>query len=758
MDNERILSRLEVREDGVYISRGDTVLATDHNGFIAGGRDRGLFVHQTRLASHYRVLLRGRVPFRVAASSVRQDRWLGYYIVPAKPDPEAGADGTPQAAAQHTVELRVARAVGDGMHEDLDLANYSREEVTLRLSLEIDADFADIEETKGERRQEGTLRRTWRRDGDTWELGFDYSARHRYERQGERGNASIRRILSVRINCVDSPPVRAGGRIHFDVTLPPRGRWHACLDWVATIDGRELECPGCPCEADEDSAPSPLFMREATTFSSPGSRTLSAVVVGALDQARHDLAALRLARLDQGERAWTVAAGVPMFVALYGRDSCMVAMQAALLGPELLRGTLPLLARWQGTRTNDWRDEQPGRILHEAQTGPLAQLGHSPKALYYGSLTSSALLPLAVSQLWNWTGDRAAVAPLLEPAMKALGWLDRHAREDRGFYACTTRSKEGLENQTWKDSSDAIPYADGETVPQPVATCEEQGLVYQAKLALAAVLVAHGRKDDAERLRRDARELRQRFNDAYWMDDADFFAMALDPQGRQVRSIGSNAMHAISTGIADPALVPRLCGRLFADDLFTGWGIRTLSSQHAAYNPYAYHRGSVWPVEHGTFALGAARAGLHDAVARICRAQFETAGNFEYFRLPECFSGHPRNDAHPFPAIYPAANAPQAWSSSTVVVLLQALLGLQPYAADGLLLLDPHLPDWLPEITLDGLRVGDAVARIRFRRGDDGRTRFDVLDLRGALRIVAQAHSWDWADAPERRIAALRAR
>jgi glycogen debranching enzyme len=443
-----------------------------------------------------------------------------------------------------------------------------------------------------------------------------------------------------------------------------------------------------------------------------------------------------------GTRAWTVAAGVPMYVGLFGRDTLMAGWQAALVGSEVLRGTLPRLAALQGTRNDPWRDEQPGRVLHEAHEGPLAALQLHPKGRYYGSLTSSALFPFCIAQLWAWTADREAVAPLVDAGRAALAWLDRVACDPRGFYAYRTRSKQGLDNQTWKDSHDGVPDEHGRTVPQPVASCEEQATVFAAKVAFAEVLWAFGHKAEARRLHREALALRTRFNDAYWMDGAGFFAMALDPRGRQVRSIGSNALHCLASGIADETLAQRVIERLFAPDLFSGWGVRTLSTQHPAYNPYAYHRGAVWPVEQGPLALAACRGGWYERVQEIARAVFDAASIFDSNRLPECFSGHPRDAAHPFPSLYPAANAPQAWSATTPISLVQALLGLQPYAPAGLLLVDPHLPEWLPRLCLHGLRVGGAVVDLEFLRTPDGDTEFRILHQTGPLQVRRQAASW----------------
>lgn len=743
-DLGRGLVRLRIRDDTILASQGDTVLATGRDGFIEGGEELGLFVHETRMLGRYRCRIGRRKPFPAALSNVRQDLWMGYYIVRAPTEDAGNEGGSVREASQEALELRITRRIGEGLHEDIDLENFGRDTATFRLTFEIDADFADLEETQGERKQQGTIERRWSRDGDTATLVLDYSASHRYSHQGHRDTAHTRRTLTLRIDCTDSVPRHRGRRLWFDIVLAPRQRWHACFNWTACIDGDALGEPPCT-RVHDCMEPGPLerqYLEEATRFGSGESRTLAPVAIEALDRAREDIAALRLHRLDQGPRAWTVAAGLPMFLALFGRDALTASWQAGLLGPELMRGSLPALAARQGERDDPWRDEQPGRVLHEAHTGPLGELRYNPKARDYFSLTASPLFALVVAQLWRWTADRDAVAPLIDPALRALRWLDTEAVDERGFHAVGTRSRQGIDNQTWKDSSDSLVDEHGAPVGQPAAACEEQGIAFAAKTGLAEVLRAFGRKDEADLLDRNGRELKQRFNDAYWMEDAGFYAMALDPKGRQVRSIGSNALHCLATGIADAALVPRVLERLFQPDLFTGWGIRTLSSEHPAYNPYAYHRGTVWPVEHAPFATGAVRYGRHEETARICRALFEATALFEHRRLPECFAGHPRDAAHPFPAIYPAANVPQAWSASTVTMLLQSLLGLFPDAPEGVLRIEPRLPDWLPEITLSGLRVGSARVDLRFRRGDDGDTTHEVLDQRGKLEIRREPSPW----------------
>lgn len=637
------------------------------------------------------------------------------------------------------------------MHEDVDLSNFTQRAVALDLEVLLDADFADQEETKGERKQRGARTCEWSGGDHEWRLTFEYQAEHRYDHQSiEAGVAKITRGLTLQIvNATSTPSYDAPAkRIKFRVELVGGGTWHACFNFIPLIDGQSL-VPGYGCRAfsgehNEQDRRRLIFLKEATRFRSPESDTLTTTVIEALERGKRDLAALRLYSYDHGMRAWTVAAGLPMYVALFGRDTLTAAWEAAPLGPEVMCGTLQELMRWQGTRVNDWRDEQPGRMLHEAHTGPLEILNFNPKARYYGSVTTSAFYPFVVAQLWHWTGDRACVAPFLDPAIQALKWLDSCDVDGDRFCEYQTRSMQGVENQAWKDSGDAIVYEDGSQVPKPIATCEEQGIAYAAKMNLAEVLWWFDRKREARQLYREAIELKRRFNEA-------FLAMALDHQKRQVRSVGSNALHCLATGIVEKALVEPIMQRLFRSDLFSGWGIRTLSSEHPAYNPYAYHCGTVWPVEHGPFAVAAYRYGFHDRVEQICRSQFELAALFDFCRLPECVAGHPRDAGHPFPAIYPAANSPQAWSATTVYTLLQCLLGLQPFAPFKMLFVDPHLPSWFPEITLQDLRVADAVITIRFFRKDNGTSDYEIREQRGRLHVIRQPSPWSLtAGFPER--------
>jgi glycogen debranching enzyme len=759
------LVRLRPRADTLLTSQGRTVLATATTGFIPARSYYGLFSNETRLLSSYACLIDGQEPLPIALSNVEQHSWLGYYIVlppgfrSARPD--QGSGEVPQAS-QNSLELRLSRYVGQGVHEDVDLTNFTQQHTSFQLEFRLDADFASIEEirsvegTEQPRLQHGKKNVVWRPDNaGAPELQFTYTASHHFDNESEHGQAEFSCGLRVRLAQSDTSADYREGAIIFPVELAPAQSWHACLQFIPVFEGRSFEpvysCRSFCCGANTYEKRRRIFVGEATRFVTQETGTLTAVVANSLEQAMQDLAALRLHDVDEGERAWTVVAGFPTYVALFGRDALTVAWQSALVSTSPLQGTLAEIARWQGTQCNDWRDEQPGRMLHEAHTSPLAMLNFNPRRRYYGAITTSAFYGVALSLLWHWTADKDRVAPLLDPALKALQWLDGYSRGKDGFYYYQSRSSNGTKNQGWKDSGDAIVYPDGTQVSPPIATCEAQGFVHAAKLQLAEVLWSLDRKEEASKLFHQAGELKRRFNEKFWMEDAGYFAMGLDSEGRQIGSIGSGPGHCIATGIVEQELVERTAARMFADDLFTGWGIRTLSSGHPAYNPYSYHRGSVWPVEHGTFAMAFMRYGLHSFVEKICRAQFEAAGLFEFDRLPELFSGHQRDSDHPFPAFYPAANWPQAWSASTMFSLLQSMLGLYPYAPLHALVLDPHLPEWLPEITLENLHVGDAILKLRFFREPDGSSDYEVLEKKGRMHVLRQPSPWSLtAGYPER--------
>ena len=551
------LVQLRSRDDIHYISQGRTIWVTGRR-LHQPASQQGLFVHKTRMVSRYRLTINGQPLRPFALSAVQQHSWLGYYRFAWKA--EGKGPGQRAADPKNAVEIRVSRFVGNGCHEDFDVVSYADRPIRFDLQLEIDADFADQQEAGNQKRmQQGRLTRQWNAlPAGGGELVFDYRAEHHYEHRGEKGDASIHRTLTIRIENTASPVSCDHQRISFGVALAPHQTWHACLAYIPTIEGKELR-PLYGCQAFEGGDTEPdrrheAFLREATGFQSPGMDGLAPMVLGAVRQAVYDLAALRMHDLDVNDRSWVVGGGLPTYIALFGRDPLLTGILASIADQGILRGTLAVLARHQADDFNDWRDAQPGRILHQMEDSPLGTLNYTPLGRYYGSLSSPPLYGEALAELWFWTGDEDLVRPWIEPALKALDWMDTYGDEDRdGFYEYKTRSEKGLKNQGWMDSSKSIVDEDGSVVDAPVASAEAQSWVYAAKRRLGLLLDWLGRDSEAQRLFREAEELKKRFNDRFWMQAEGYYGLGLDSHKRLIRTISSNPAMGLASGIVDEA-------------------------------------------------------------------------------------------------------------------------------------------------------------------------------------------------------------
>jgi glycogen debranching enzyme len=468
------------------------------------------------------------------------------------------------------------------------------------------------------------------------------------------------------------------------------------------------------------------------------------VVGRAVERAADDLLSLRNWDLEPRAdgRAWVPNAGVPWFTGLFGRDVLTAGWQSLMLGPEIARGALELAARTQGTREVDWTEEEPGRMIHEVRRGPLSVLGLRPQAGYYGNQTASSFFPVALTETWHWTGETSLLRRHRAAAARAIEWARRYGDLDGdGFLEYRSRSSAGLRNQAWKDSDEAIRWPDGRIVDVPIATIEEQAFHFLALERMAEVLVAlDDPGDEAERLLEEAATLRNRFEAAFRLDDTGTtgvgYAIALDGGKRPVPTVASNPLHALAAGILPAESAATLADRLLQPDLFSGWGIRTLSTDHPSYNPFAYHLGAVWPVENATALIGMRRYGLDRQLDRLVDAFFSAVGKTGTDRLPEALAGLERSpDGAPIP--YPEACPIQAWSASAVVQAVQAMLGIYPFAPAGVLaLVRPRLPAWLPEVTIRHMRVGRATVTIRFDRNADGSASHQVLKRQGPLLVV----------------------
>jgi glycogen debranching enzyme len=362
---------------------------------------------------------------------------------------------------------------------------------------------------------------------------------------------------------------------------------------------------------------------------------------------------------------------------------------------------------------------------------------------------------ISLANLFAWRGDRAVLDRHWDTARRILDWARTHGdRDGDGYLEYLTKSSMGTKNQGWKDSGDAIVYDDGRPVPAPIATCEVQGYWYAAQMLMAGLAWVKGDRRWARELWRSARDLKRRFNRDFWMEDEGFYGLALDPDKRLVRAPTSNVGHCLAAGILDRERLPRVVERLFAPDMFSGWGIRTLSTRHRAYNPLSYHLGSVWAVENATICFGLRRFGFDAEAVRLARAMFDLAGLYTGGRIPETVGGYDRTE-HPTPGAYPRSNTPQLWNASALALVVHSLLGLLPYAALQALVVDPVLPDWLPALELRGVRVGRTTTSLSFWRDDNGRSHARVLEKDGPLHFVRQPPPEALRVGPGRRLRTL---
>ncbi|MGH9392702.1 MAG: amylo-alpha-1,6-glucosidase, partial [Terriglobales bacterium] len=621
------LIRLEARPHQLIASHSRTVMVCDRDGQITGG-DQGLFLHETRMLSRYLWRV-NRELYTVEASNVLQNSLLVYAI--ARPrrlkkgySGSLHGSGSARDATEETIELRLATVLTDGFHQDVDVRNFTIQPQTVVVALDLDADFAGLDEVLGRHReQRGRLRRHCEAGESEATLGWSYEAEHR--------GRSLARSVALEFRGLPQATRWSRRGMRCQLELAPGAGAHFCIELSAQVEQQQLR-PSSACYALAQLPP-----RQAEYIAAcprvwslpPPLHQHPATLQRAFERSRHDLAALRLSDLDRGDAggpAWVPAAGIPNYVATFGRDILTAAWQSAILGPGIMRGALRVLREMQGSRDLAWRDEEPGKMLHEAHTGPLSVLDYRPQGRYYGSFNTSPFYIIVLSEFYHWTGDRAATLQHLPAAQAALAWMDRYGHPaHKHFFAYRTRSSQGVKNQGWKDSGDALIYPDGSIVPDPIATCEIQGYAYEAKLRMTELLWLNGERGAAAKTLWQAHELKKRFNDAFWMEAENYFAMALDRRGRQVRSVGSDPGDALATGIIAPEHARATVARLFAGDMFSGWGIRTLSSDHLAYNPYSYHRGSVWPAENAAIGVGLRRYDFSDRLGELYHAQLAVA-------------------------------------------------------------------------------------------------------------------------------------
>ena len=671
----------------ITINRDDRFLVCQPDGRIVGGVDDGFFTRDTRFISGWDLQLNGRRPLLLNSAPIQ------FFSARFEFTNEALLDDIGRVE-RGSLAIRLDRTVSGGVHEDLDIVNYARRTVRLTVEIEIDSDFADIFDVRrDELVRRGQLNSRW--------------FRSRGQLRTTYVNSTFRRELIVAADKATSAPQYANGRLVFVATIAPKGVWHTCLRWLPLTQsdpkGRPPATLGC------NAVEASLKAVAAPRLPDVGIETPNRTVQRSWERSVRDMEALRLEDPTFERGVYIPAAGVPWFVTLFGRDTLVVSMQAISGYPEFASGALRRLGAMQATENDPERDMEPGKIPHEIRHGELAQLGILPFQPYYGTHDATSLYVIVLSYLYQWLGDDSLLRRYLPNVEAAVRWIDTFGDRDRdGLQEYATRSSHGYYNQGWKDAGDAIPAEDGTLAPLPIATCELQGYVYDAKLRMADVYDVLGRPNDARRLRRQAAELFDRVNERLWWEEEGTYYLGLDGQKRPIRSVASNAGHLLQSGIVPPERAGRVVERLMRDDMWSGWGVRTLSSDHAAYNPFSYHTGTVWPHDNAMIAGGFRRYGYDAEAARVAKGMFDAAERLFAFRLPELFAGLPRHEAS-FPVQYLGANVPQAWAAGSIFRFIAILCGIHALSTreGSTLFVNPALPAWLPQITMRNLRAGN---------------------------------------------------
>jgi glycogen debranching enzyme len=697
----------------VKILDGNTFVVSDDRGDIEASLTdpTGLFSYDTRFLSKWVLTINGNRLNPLSTDDLNYFE-TRFFLVP----------GTGTVYVDSKLSVIRRRAVGDGFHEELTILNHDDEPVNLTIRIDAGCDFADLFEVKDALEKKGTY--TTRVQQGALVL--------RYERE------TFARTTQI----VSSVPARVDkGGLTFKTRIEPHGEWKTELD-VVTVEpaaterrattkygakGRQRGRSSMETNLARWLADAPRLECDWESLRSTYRRSLV------------DLAALRFSPPLAGGRSLP-AAGLPWFMTMFGRDSIFTSLQALPFTPELAATTLRALGEWQGTRVDDFRDEDPGRILHELRYGELPAFEERPHSPYFGCADATQLYVVLLDEYERWTGDTKLVRDLEYEARAALNWIDAYADlQGNGYVSYKRRNEEtGLENQCWKDSWDSISYRDGRLPGFPRATCELQGYAYDAKVR-GARLARLVWKDAAfaDRLEKEAADLKRRFNRDFWVEDAEYFALALDADGNQVDALTSNNGHLLWSGIVDKSKAKAVVRHLMGPRLFSGWGVRTMAEGEGRYNPIGYHVGTVWPFDCSFIAWGLRRYGFKEDAARIAAGILDAAEFFEG-RLPEAFGGYERSVTK-YPVQYPTACSPQAWSTGTPLLLLRTILGLEPIGDH--LVVDPALPEGIGAVALFDIPG-------RWGRIDAfGRGRVELAPARGVRQQLGAAS----AAAPRRR-------
>jgi glycogen debranching enzyme len=662
---------------------GSLFCVSTPTGDIPSGGPHGLFFRDLRSLSRWELRVDGH---RLEPVSTVVAAPYSMTYISRVPPPPGRADS-------HLLVLR-RRYVGDGMREDVTVFNLGQETAGCTVTLLVGADFADLFEVKENRVVAHPERVSELPAAEAGGIVLLY-----------KWLGHSREVVVTS----DEPMTRMPGVFTFTMAIPPREQWETCLQVRFAIDGNTIT-PAYPCGQHPDLSRPARRSREWTAHA-PLIDTPHEGLAAALRTGQRDLGSLRIHDPEHPGHE-VVAAGAPWFMTPFGRDSLLTSWMALPLDPGLALGTLHTLARHQGRMVDPLTEEEPGRILHEMRFGAEAGLALGGGNVYYGTADATPLFVMLLAEAFGWGGISGDdLAALLPAADAALFWMENYGdRDGDGFIEYQRATDRGLLNQGWKDSGDGITDAAGRFAVPPIALCEVQGYAYAAYQARARIARQLGDNATFERWTSRAATLKRAFNEAFWLPDRGYFALALDRDKKPVDSLTSNIGHCLWTGIVDADKAPPAVANLLSPQMFSGWGVRTLASSMGAFNPLSYHNGSVWPHDNAIVVAGMSRYGFFDAAHRVARAVLDAAGAFGW-RLPELWCGFNRSEfSTPLP--YPTACSPQAWAAATPIFLLRSFLGLNPWLPGGRVAVAPRVPPEFLPLKLERLPLGGENVRL----------------------------------------------
>lgn len=690
----------------------DVFLTTDHLGNTLGANDSihtGLFCRDTRFLSQSQLTFNGQLPQLQTYDASRGDEAIITYINPPEDKEDAG-----------TVEIQRHLILCGGLFEQITLVNRQATPVSLSIQWQFDADFLDLFEVRRycDRTQRGqTLQLAKPNAEASRELRFAYCG---------LDGALVESVIEFQ---GQSPDEISGQTATWHLTLAPQMPQDLGYRLTLLTDNQlatHTQPPDSFKMAQERVQQTWKTWKNQTTQISSDTPKIN----GVLERAQRDI---YLLRQSFGEET-ILSAGIPWFSTLFGRDSSIASSQTLAIAPHLARDTAISLGRHQGTLDSDWHDEDPGKILHEVRVGEMARCGEIPHTPYYGTIDATPLWLLLLTDYYAWTADEGTLRQLWPNVLAAMDWIDRQL-QPTGYLTYLRRSSRGIRNQGWKDSGDCIVNGKGEQVEGAIALCEVQAYVYAAKIRWSELAETFGRSDLRQQWQDQAKQLKQRFNRDFWLSDQNYCALALAEAGTPVDSITSNPGLCLFADIFEPEKAQAVARRLKQPDLYSGWGIRTLSSQSPAYESDGYHLGSIWPHDTAAIALGLRHIGESDFALTLAKNLFEMSQQQAQLRPPELFCGDPRQENHPV-VPYPVACSPQAWASGCLVQLVQMVLNLHPDAPNQRLQVrDPLLLPQCERLELHGLQVGKAQVDLRLQQVN-GKPQLKVLNCKGDLTVT----------------------